>query len=173
MPKGNKEGPSPDELRRRAMAVHDRRVIHLDTVAKDIIRLLAEAVDRVKHQMMSGMGYKAEELRPEDARALKELVVAFNSATDAQTRLDKTAEIRKNTMSHEEQKTALAEWVLSWASNSERADWIRDLARAHDAQRAQQVGLKKMSPNASLELGPVLAGVREDGTGEPDGHAES
>lgn len=150
-------GKAPDALRASALQSLDKEVHSLEQVAQDLIKLLALGVQRLRAQMFEGLNYKGDHLDPTDARMLKELTAAFNSATDAQVRLDKTAEIRKNALSEEEKRAKLAEWVLSWPGTKERADWIRALARRHDEIR--QGNTNEMN---SLEQGPTLRGVRRD-----------
>jgi hypothetical protein len=152
-------GKGPEELRRAALAKYDRKVVHLETLHNEVLKVIDELIQRAKASLFEGLAYKADSVSRDSVEILAKLTAALNSATDSQVRLDKTAEVRKNAMSHEEQKKALADWVLSWPGNAERADWIRELAKRHDQVRSGNV-----TTTNSLELGPTLKGVRDDGT---------
>jgi len=143
---------SPDELRLAAVVRFDRRVTDLDFVANEVIKLLAESVERFKTQLFDGLGYKGLGLSKDDVTSLTKLTAAFNSATDAQIRLDKTAKDRVKRMTHDEHKAAMADWLMRLPT-AERSKWILALVDRHDeAKLSGQV----------LASSKRLDGVREE-----------
>ncbi len=122
----------PDELRATALAMFDKKVVRLEDTARDLAKVLDHVVGKIKRELFDGMAYKDDApLDDKIVKTLKEVTAAFNSATDAQVRLDKTAKDRAKSMTHEDRKTAVADFILTLPVK-ERAEWIVELVRRHD-----------------------------------------
>lgn len=140
----------PDELRATALAMFDKKVIRLEDTAKTLAKILDYAVEKLKAEMFDGMGYKKDSpLDEKVVKTLKELTAAFNSASDAQVRLDKTAKDRARQMSHEDRKKAVADFILTLPTR-ERAEWIVELTKAHDEVKMLGGGGRKLLDMPSL-----------------------
>lgn len=160
--------PSPDQLRKAAILKFDASVADIDVMAQDVIKLLQESVHRFKTQLFDGLGYKGQGLSKDDVAALTKLTAAFNSATDAQIRLDKTAKERVKRMTHDEHKAAMVAWLMRLPTK-ERTEWILDLVRRHDAAK-DETGGRRLLDRTSLAGVRAEAGITVDPQVAPDEH---
>ncbi len=124
-------GKPVEAERAKAIARFDAKVVRLEDTARTLAQLLDRAIESIKLSMFSGLGYTTSELTDTDLKKLKEVTAAFNSATDAQVRLDKTAGQRAKAMTHDERKQAVADFILNLPVR-ERADWLTAAVKKHD-----------------------------------------
>lgn len=134
---------TPDELRDKAIALFDKKVVRLEDAARELIKLLGRAIDGLKAELFEGLGYKNPGLSDSQVRRLKEITASFNSASDAQCRLDRTAHMRAKELTAEERKAFTADFILTLPPR-ERAEWIRDVIKRHDELKLLTVGGRAM-----------------------------
>jgi hypothetical protein len=119
------------DQRKAAIARFDKKVVRLEDTAHKLIRLLDRTVDSIQESMFEGLGYKGQGVNDTALKQLKEATAAFNSATDAQIRLDKTAAQRAKSLTMGEKKAGCREFILGLPP-AERSEWIRITIKAHE-----------------------------------------
>lgn len=149
-----------NEPRAAALAHFDKKVIRLEDIAGRLTKLLGRVVEQLQNHMFDGLGYKDNApIDDKTVKLLKEVTAAFNSASDAQVRLDKTAAQRAKAMSHEDRKKAVADFILTLPVR-ERAEWITALIKRHDE-------LKVTGGRPLLGM-PHVTGVKADAADAED-----
>lgn len=126
----------PEELRDKALAIFDKKVVRIEDTFVRLVKLLDRAVEQLQTHMFEGLGYKPDApIDEKTVKLLREVTAAANSAADAQVRLDKTAGQRAKQMSHEDRKKAVSDFIMTLPSR-ERAEWIVALVEAHNEFKA-------------------------------------
>ncbi len=149
-------GKPVDAERAKALARFDSRVVRLEDTARTLAQLLDRAVESIKVSMFSGLGYTTAELTDTDLKKLKEVTAAFNSATDAQVRLDKTAGQRAKAMTHDERKQAVADFIMTLPMH-ERSEWLVAAVKRHDDLKGG---------GRRLQTSPSMDGFKEADDGD-------
>lgn len=113
----------------------DARVTDLESVAKDLLDVLAMATTALKNSVAQGAGMGALPITKVHVDALVRVTAAFERAVAAQVKLDKTSALRAKTLTPAEKKRAVQDYVLSLPS-AERREWLLQAARRHNETRA-------------------------------------
>jgi hypothetical protein len=121
------------------------KVVRLEDQLEQFILLIAHQLEALKTEAGAGMGYKALAADPTYLRKLKDLGATFNSATDAQIRLDKTAADRAKKLTKEMEAKACQVFVRA-LPDTDRSRWLSTEVEWHNKHR-QRHGADLASPS--------------------------
>lgn len=104
-----------NEARAKAVLDHKHRVVRLADELDKLIKLVTWARESVEAELFSGLGYKKEGLLDKDLKKIKDLSATWNSVVEAKIRFDKAAKQMADSMTPEEERSAVIAYLKSLA----------------------------------------------------------
>lgn len=128
---------SPEELRKKALALHDARVVRLGDELEEFIKLLAHYREALTNETFEGMGYKTLAAPKAMLDKLQVLGQLMDKAVSSKIKFDKAARDMVANMTPEEERAAVMEYVRS-LPEGERGDVLIDLVRHHNEHKVRK-----------------------------------
>lgn len=151
---GSTNSPDTSELRERALIRLDEEVIDLDDELAKLLAMIKMARESLQAEMVADMGYKRMATSGRILDQLKALTMIFSTATEAQTRLDKTEDLRSKKLDRSGYLKLAKKLIMSMPAG-ERGHWISRLVKDH---RANMVAVNG-NPHGASNVDRLIASL--------------
>lgn len=144
----------------------DTKAVSLRSVLQKQLRLLDEAVDTLKREMLSTpLSTGAMALSPGDARKMADLTRALTSLVDADIRHEKALLTRKDELTPEQEDAALVQLFLEMP-RLRRSALMKAIAEAHVAEIPERPAVGKPITNGAAIRSMIAEAEPEAGDDE-------
>jgi hypothetical protein len=122
---------TPAQLSAASKSALEKRVVRLGDELDEMIKIVSFQRESLSNELHDGLAYKQLGADMLVLKKTKELSAVFNSITDAKIRFDKSMKQLADTMTPEEERDAVKQYIKS-LGRAERGDLLKIMVKWHN-----------------------------------------